>query len=57
LLTSEGEFWLRQRRLAQPAYFTRRIASYATTMVEYPERMLSGCGEGKNATRIKRLCG
>lgn len=33
LLTSEGEFWLRQRRLAQPAFHKERIAGYASTMV------------------------
>src|SRR5258708_40343536 len=42
LLTSEGEFWLRQRRLAQPAFHRARIASYAATMVEYTQRMLNG---------------
>ena len=40
LLTSEGEFWLRQRRLAQPAFHRARIASYAATMVEYTQRLL-----------------
>jgi cytochrome P450 len=34
LLTSEGEFHTRQRRLAQPAFHRQRIASYAATMVE-----------------------
>ena len=47
LLTSEGEFWLRQRRLAQPAFHRARIASYAATMVEYTHRMLDGWQEGE----------
>jgi len=54
LLTSEGDFWLRQRRLAQPAFHRVRIASYAGTMVEYTQRMLDGWRGGKNATHIKR---
>src|SRR6202790_450144 len=47
LLTSEGEFWLRQRRLAQPAFHRARIASYAATMVEYTQRMLNGWRGGE----------
>jgi cytochrome P450 len=47
LLTSEGEFWLRQRRLAQPAFHRVRIASYAATMVEYTQRMLEGWRGGE----------
>src|SRR6267154_795024 len=47
LLTSEGEFWLRQRRLAQPAFHRARIASYAATMVEYTERILAGWRDGE----------
>jgi cytochrome P450 len=34
LLTSEGEFHLRQRRLSQPAFHRDRIKAYATTMVD-----------------------
>ena len=38
LLTSEGEFHLRQRRLAQPAFHKQRIAAYAVTMSDYAAR-------------------
>ena len=34
LLTSDGSFWLRQRRLAQPAFHRRRLATLARYMVE-----------------------
>jgi cytochrome P450 len=39
LLTSEGEFHRRQRRLAQPAFHRARIASYAAVMTDYAARM------------------
>ena len=39
LLTSEGEFHRRQRRLAQPAFHRARIASYGESMVDYTARM------------------
>ncbi len=38
LLTSEGEFHLRQRRLIQPAFHRQRIAQYARAMVDYAAR-------------------
>jgi len=41
LLTSEGEFHLRQRRLAQPAFHRDRIAAYGRSMVEYADRTRS----------------
>jgi len=47
LLTSEGDFWLRQRRLTQPAFHRARIASYAGTMVEYTQRMMNGWRSGE----------
>ncbi|MDB6123950.1 MAG: cytochrome family protein [Pedosphaera sp.] len=40
LLTSEGDFWLRQRRLAQPAFHRDRIATYARIIVEFTQGML-----------------
>ncbi len=47
LLTSEGDFWRRQRRLSQPAFHRDRIASYGRTMVAYTERMLEGWKDGE----------
>ena len=39
VLTSEGDFWLRQRRLMQPAFHRDRIAGYGDLMVGYADRM------------------
>jgi len=46
LLTSEDEFHLRQRRLAQPAFHRQRINAYAATMVDFAERTRSGWHHG-----------
>ena len=49
LLTNEGESWLRQRRLSQPAFHRERIASYARTMTAYTSRMLDRWESGIEA--------
>lgn len=46
LLTSNGEFWKRQRKLAAPAFHARRIEAYADTMVSHTEQMLAGWRDG-----------
>ena len=38
LLTSEGEFHRRQRRLAQPAFHRQRINAYANAMTDHAKR-------------------
>lgn len=37
LLTAEGDFWRRQRRIAQPAFHKERIASFGESMVRAAE--------------------
>jgi cytochrome P450 len=39
LLTNEGQFHLRQRRLVQPAFHRERLAAYASVMSEYGVRL------------------
>jgi len=40
LVTSEGDFWRRQRRLAQPAFHRQRISTYGEVMVDYAQRAI-----------------
>jgi cytochrome P450 len=47
LVTSEGDFWRRQRRLAQPAFHRDRVNAYGETMVAFTERMLEGWSDGQ----------
>jgi len=47
LLTSEGEFWRRQRKLVQPAFHQARIAAYAEIMVAYAERAVASWKDGE----------
>ncbi len=55
LLTSEGEFHLRQRRLSQPAFHRQQIAGYAATMVDYAERMRDGWKEGETVEMSREM--
>src|SRR3954449_12261715 len=48
LVTSEGDFWLRQRRLSQPAFLKQRVHSYAPVMAELTRRMLAEWRPGKS---------
>jgi cytochrome P450 len=46
LITSEREVWLRQRRIAQPAFHRSRFKSYAQVMVDHIEHTLLGWHDG-----------
>lgn len=47
LLTAEGDFWLRQRRLASPAFHKDRVAGYGRTMVECASREVARWRDGE----------
>jgi cytochrome P450 len=47
LLTSEGEFHRRQRRLAQPAFHRQRVALYGEVMTEYAARTSARWRDGE----------
>ena len=40
LAVSQGDFWLRQRRLTQPAFHSRRLDRYAEITVEFTRRRM-----------------
>lgn len=42
LLVSNGDFWLRQRRLMQPAFHRQQISSFAELMINETQAMLDG---------------
>ena len=58
LLTSEGAFHLRQRRMIQPAFHRTRIAGYARSMVEFADQMSQTWTDGETRdidTEMMRL--
>ena len=46
LLTSEGDFHRRQRRLAQPAFHPNRVATYAAVMSRYAREQADAWADG-----------
>jgi len=55
LVTSEGDFWRRQRRLAQPAFHRQRISSYGEVMVQYANRAIDKWRDGEQRDVAKDM--
>ena len=53
LLTSEGDFWKRQRKLAQPAFHHQRIAAYGAMVTDETQKLIATwhTGETRNIAR------
>jgi cytochrome P450 len=47
IFTSDGDFWRRQRKLAQPAFHTRRIGSYADTITRFSDETAETWRDGE----------
>ena len=47
LLTSEGDFHRRQRRLMQPAFHHQRLPAFAATMIAHADRLCAGWRAGE----------
>jgi cytochrome P450 len=46
ILVTDGAYHKRQRKLVQPAMHTTRIQNYATTMVDYTQRIIEAWADG-----------
>ena len=55
LLTSEGAVHVRQRRLMQPAFHRERIASYASVMTSYAQRVRDSWNDGSTIDAAKEM--
>lgn len=55
LLLNEGQSWLRQRRLIQPAFSKQRVEGYGPEMAECTARMLDGWHDGQTLDIVAAL--
>ncbi len=56
LLTSEADFWRRQRRLIQPAFTRERIAFYGGSMVRHADRLTAAWKDGETRDVHEDMC-
>jgi cytochrome P450 len=55
LLTSSGDFWLRQRRLIQPAFSRERLYAYAADMTAAAERLSGEWRDGEERELLTEM--
>lgn len=57
LLTSEGSFWLRQRRISQPAFHKKRIEAFGEVMAQSSARLADGWTDGQSIDVAHEMMG
>ncbi|MFO1022271.1 MAG: cytochrome P450 [Planctomycetales bacterium] len=57
LLSSDGDFWLRQRRMAQPAFLPQRLQQYAPAFVDLTRQLLDTWREGEERDFAEDMSG
>lgn len=55
LVVTEGDFWLRQRRLLQPAFHARRLGRYGETIVERTTAFLDRWKPGETRNVVDEM--
>jgi cytochrome P450 len=55
LVTNEGDFWQRQRRLIQPGFYHQRLNNYGNLMVNYTQKLLDNWQEGETRDICKDM--
>jgi cytochrome P450 len=55
LVTSDGDFWLRQRRLVQPAFSPKRFDGYAKTVVDCTQQTVDSWSPGSQIDVLREM--
>ena len=55
LVNSDGEYWKQQRKLATPAFHTKRIQTYADTMIKHTNNAIQSWQSGRQYDMAREM--